>query len=69
VPKTSSKPCDQAIFIDQAIGASVSSDAALVEIDRFGQRFQRRRRAGSGADRDESTQATIEAVFVTRRTE
>jgi hypothetical protein len=42
VPKTSSTSCDQAIFVDQATGASVSSDAVLVEIDRFGQRFQRR---------------------------
>jgi hypothetical protein len=39
-PSTS---CDQAIFVDQATGASVSSDAVLTEIDRFGQRFQRRR--------------------------
>jgi hypothetical protein len=36
VPKTSSKSCDQAIFVDQATGASLSSDAVLVEIDRFG---------------------------------
>src|ERR1017187_8924503 len=42
VPKTSSKSCDQAIFVDQATGASVSSDPVLVKIDRFGQRFQRR---------------------------
>jgi hypothetical protein len=42
VPKTSSKSCDQAIFVDQATDASVSSDAVLVEIDRFGQRRQRR---------------------------
>jgi hypothetical protein len=42
VPKTSSRSCDQAIFVDQATDASVSSDAVLVEIDRFGQRCQRR---------------------------
>ena len=42
VPKTSSKSCDQAIFVDQASDASVFSDAVLVEIDRFGQRLQRR---------------------------
>ena len=36
VPRTSSKSCDQAIFVDQATGASVSSDAVLVEIDRLG---------------------------------
>jgi len=42
VPKTSSKSCDQAIFADQAINASVSSDAIPLKIDRFGQRFQRR---------------------------
>jgi hypothetical protein len=41
-PKTSSKSCDQAIFVDQATDASVSSDAVLLKIDRFGQRFQRR---------------------------
>src|ERR1035441_8524555 len=42
VPKTSSTSCDQAIFADQATDASVSSDAVLTEIDRFGQRLQRR---------------------------
>src|ERR1039457_1477926 len=42
VPKTSSKSCDQAIFVNQATDASVSSDAILLKIDRFGQRFQRR---------------------------
>src|ERR1035441_10737768 len=42
VPKTSSTSCDQAIFADQATGASVSSDAVLLKIDRLGQRFQRR---------------------------
>ena len=36
VPKTSSTSCDQAIFVDQATDASVSSDAVLVKIDRFG---------------------------------
>src|ERR1017187_4712849 len=42
VPKTSSRSCDQAIFVDQATGASVPSDAGLLKIDRVGQRFQRR---------------------------
>jgi hypothetical protein len=42
VPKTSSTSCDQAIFVNQATDASVSSDAVLVEVGRFGQRFQRR---------------------------
>jgi hypothetical protein len=42
VPKTSSMSCDQAIFVDQATDTSVSSDAVLLKIDRFGQRFQRR---------------------------
>jgi hypothetical protein len=32
---------DQAIFVDCAAGASVFSDAVLLEIDRFGERFQR----------------------------
>jgi hypothetical protein len=36
VPKTSFKSCDQAIFVDQATDASVSSDALLLKIDRFG---------------------------------
>ena len=36
VPKTSSTSCDQAIFVDQATDASLSSDAVPVEIDRFG---------------------------------
>src|ERR1019366_10322826 len=36
------RSCDQAIFVDQATGASVSSDAGLLKIDRVGQRFQRR---------------------------
>src|ERR1039457_6989857 len=42
VPITPSTSCDQAIFVDCAADASVSPDAALVKIDRFGQRFQRR---------------------------
>src|ERR1022692_1661740 len=42
VPKTLSMSCDQAIFVDQATDTSVSSDAVLLKIDRFGQRFQRR---------------------------
>ena len=42
MPKTSSTSCDHAIFVDQATDANVSSDAALVEAGRFGQRFQRR---------------------------
>ena len=36
VPKTSSTSRDQAIFVDQATDASLSSDAVLLEIDRFG---------------------------------
>ena len=36
VPETSSKSCDQAIFADQATDTSLSSDAALIKIDRFG---------------------------------
>jgi hypothetical protein len=36
VPKTSSMSCDQAIFVDQAASASLSSDAMLVEIDWVG---------------------------------
>jgi hypothetical protein len=36
VPETSSKSCDQAIFADQATDASLSSDAVLIKIDRFG---------------------------------
>jgi hypothetical protein len=42
VPKTWSKSCDQAIFVDLATDASVSSDAVMLKIDRFEQRFQRR---------------------------
>jgi hypothetical protein len=36
VPRTSSSSRDQAIFVDQAAGASLPSDAVLLEIDRFG---------------------------------
>ena len=36
VPKTSSTSCDQAVFVDQATGVSLPSDAVPVEIDRFG---------------------------------
>src|SRR6266496_2390423 len=36
VPRTSSSSRDQAIFVDQATGASVPSDAVLLKIDRFG---------------------------------
>ena len=32
---TSSTSCDQAIFVDQATGASLPSDTVLAEIDRF----------------------------------
>ena len=42
VPKTWSTSCDQAIFIDQATDASVTSDAVLLKIDRFGQWCQQR---------------------------
>ena len=42
VPITSSTSCDRAIFVDRAADGSVSPDAVLVEIDRLGQRFQRR---------------------------
>jgi hypothetical protein len=34
--------CDQAVFVDQATGAGLPSDAVPVEIDRFGEGFQRR---------------------------
>ncbi len=44
VPRTSSTSRDQAVFADQATGASLPSDAVLLKIDRFGQRFQRCRR-------------------------
>jgi preprotein translocase subunit SecD len=36
VPETSSTSCDQAIFVDQASDASLSSDAVLLKIGRFG---------------------------------
>ena len=36
VPKTSSRSCDQAIFVDQASDASLSCYAVLLKIDRFG---------------------------------
>jgi hypothetical protein len=42
VPKISSTSCHQAVFVDQAADASLSSDVVLVEVGRFGQRFQRR---------------------------
>jgi hypothetical protein len=43
VPRTSSASRDQAILVDQTTDADLSSDAVLLKIDRFGQRFQRRR--------------------------
>ena len=36
VPITPSTSCDQAIFVDRAAARRLSSDAVLVEIDRFG---------------------------------
>jgi len=36
VPRSSSTSRDQAVFVDQATDASLSSDAVLPEIDRFG---------------------------------
>ena len=36
VPRTSSSSRDQAIFVDQTTGASLSSDVVLLKIDRFG---------------------------------
>jgi hypothetical protein len=36
VPKTLSTLCDQAVFVDEAAGVSLSPDAVPVEIDRFG---------------------------------
>ena len=36
VPGTSSTSCNQAIFVDHPIDASVSSDAVSLKIDRFG---------------------------------
>jgi len=44
VPRTSSTSCDQAVFVDHAADARVSSDTVLLKIDWFGQRFQRRSR-------------------------
>ena len=34
--ETSSTSCDQVVFVDQASGAGLPSDAVLVEIDWFG---------------------------------
>src|SRR5260370_41735626 len=48
VPKTSSTPCGQAIFVDQATEASVFPDAALVEIGRLVWRVLRRGRPPGG---------------------
>jgi hypothetical protein len=36
VPETSSTSCDQAVFVDHATDMSLSLDAVLVEVDRFG---------------------------------
>ena len=36
VPKTSSRSCEQAICVGQATDASLSPDAVLLKIDRFG---------------------------------
>ena len=36
VPRISSTSCDQAIFVDHATDASVSSDAVSLKIDWFG---------------------------------
>jgi hypothetical protein len=36
VPRTSSTSCDQAVFVDHATDASLSSDAVSLKIDRFG---------------------------------
>jgi hypothetical protein len=41
VPETSSTSCDQVIFVDQTSDASLSSDAVLLKIDRFGKWLQR----------------------------
>jgi hypothetical protein len=40
-PKTSSAPRDQVISADRAVGASLSSDAVRLKIDRFGPRAAR----------------------------
>jgi len=36
VPKTLSTSCDQAVFVDQATDVSLSSDAVLIKVNRFG---------------------------------
>jgi hypothetical protein len=36
VPRISSTSCDQAVFVDHAADARVSSDTVLLKIDRFG---------------------------------
>jgi hypothetical protein len=36
VPKTSSRSCGQAIFVDQATDASLSPEVVLLRVDRFG---------------------------------
>ena len=36
VPKTLSRSCDQAIFVDQATDASLPSDAVVLKVGRFG---------------------------------
>ncbi len=54
MPRTSSTSRDQAILVDQTTDASLPSDAVLLKIDRFGQRFQRCRRV----------QGTVRAVLV-----
>jgi hypothetical protein len=36
VPRTSSTSCGQAVFVDHAADARVSSDTVLLKIDRFG---------------------------------
>jgi hypothetical protein len=36
VPKTSSRSCEQAIFVDQATDASLPPEAVLLKVDRFG---------------------------------
>jgi hypothetical protein len=36
VPRTSSTSCDQAVFVDHAADARVSSDSVLLKVDRFG---------------------------------
>ena len=35
VPKTSSRSCEQAIFVDQATDASLPPEAVLLKVDRF----------------------------------